>query len=205
MPQPRYIAIQLTGFIFFSFFIFLSVLYYKERMLSFDPAFFSFCMIQNNGFNIALGRWSNVITELLPWMGLKAGCSLKTFLLLFSIAPSIIHYLIFLFITFVLKNYKAALALLLGMCLTFRLTFYYNTTELSQAIAFTFLVWALVNDVASPARWRMGLCMLLIIVISYFHQLAVFTVVFALLFEWIIREKQARRPIAMLLVFSLLW
>ena len=203
-PNYKYL-VQLLGFLFFGYFFFLAVVYYKERMLAFDPAFFSFEMIQNNGFAIALGRWGMIFTEIIPYIGLKMGCSLKTFLILFSVAPIINYYLIFLCITLFLDRYKVAMAMMLALCITFRMTFYYTTAELYQGIALAFLFWALISERDAISKRRMIFSVLLIVTISYYHQLTVFLIVFILLFELLLRKKENRREIFILLAFSLVW
>jgi hypothetical protein len=191
--------------LFFAFLLLLCVLYYKERMLSWDPAFFSFDMIQAHGFSIPLERWSNVITEFIPWLFLKAGCSLGTFLIVYSISPILIAWAVFGVITLGLKQYKAGIAMLLGLCLTFRLTFYYNITELFHVLVFVFLLWALLTR-EGPARLRdQVISALLIVVVSYYHQLSVFPVMFVLLYELIAKKGTARKPLYRLLAFSAAW
>lgn len=182
--------ILFTGLLFFSFFIYVCWIFFKERVLAFDPAFFSFLIIDTRDYSIALGRWGSVFSQVLPLTALKRGCSLSTFLHLFSIAPVINYIIIFLIITLWLKNYRAAVALLLSLCLAFRHAFYYTTAELYLGIALSVVLWALIapmteNSSKIKQYVRLLLSLLLIYVMSYLHQLTLFTIAFVLATELI--------------------
>lgn len=125
---------QFIGFLFFGTLFILAWVYYKERILSFDSSFYAFQIIQSKTYDIELGRWGDVLSQLLPVMALKNHCSLETFLRLYSISFIIIYYIIFLLCTLVFKNQKAGLALMLALCLGFRWVFYYAVTEIHMAV-----------------------------------------------------------------------
>src|SRR5207249_4936463 len=100
---------------------------------------------QDRAFDIELNRWGSVLSQALPLIFLKAGCSLQTFLRTYSVSFILIYYIIFLLITLVLKNERAGIALMLTLCLAFRHAFYYSTAELYQGMAWCVLIWALIS------------------------------------------------------------
>ncbi len=208
--SPDKKIIQIIGFIFFGILFFISWVYYKERMLSFDPAYFSYQIIQFRRFFIAIGRWGSVFSQVLPLSALAVHCSLKTFLRLYSVAFIINYYIIFLFITLVLKNYRAGFVLMLSLCLGFRFVFYYATAELYFGIALSVLLWAIVapeNPYSSIRKqwWATIISIPLIITISYCHQLTVFTILFAILYEMIYHRKWRDIHLLIPILFTLIW
>jgi len=210
-PQEKRLGyfIQLIGVFFFGFLFCLAWYYYKERMLSFDPAFFSFRIIDDENFDVELGRWGSVISQWLPILALKQSCSLETFLRLYSVSFIISYYIVFLIITFGLKNYKAAIGLMIALCLTFRHSFYYATGELYQGIALTILLWAIMSpekNYSDKQKWiAAAISCVLIYVISYFHQLTFFTVFFVLFFEFLYNKRYKDFPLISVIVFALIW
>ncbi len=202
--------IQMIGFFFFGFLFFVSWKYYKERMLSFDPAYFAYQLTQFRIFFIAIGRWGSVFSQILPLAALATHCSLPIFLKLYSVAFIINYYLIFLFITLILKNNRAGLVLLLALCLGFRLVFYYATAELYFGIALSVLLWAIIAPenpyTTSMKRWMATLLSLpLIVTISYCHQLTVFTILFALFFEMIYCKRYKDFHLWLPIFFTMIW
>ncbi|MDF2437830.1 MAG: hypothetical protein K0Q95_2206 [Bacteroidota bacterium] len=201
--------ILLCGLLFFGFFLFLGWYFFKERVLAFDPSFFTFLMIDQRDYSIALGRWGSVFSQVLPLAALKNGCDLSTFLHLFSIAP-IINYLIIFLLLILLKNYRAAIALMLALCLAFRHAFYYTTAELYLGIALSVLLWALIaepkeNSTKSKRILRFVFSLLLIYIMSYLHQLTLFTIAFVLATELIGRKRFKDRYLWIISGITITW
>src|ERR1017187_1563273 len=202
--------IHLMGFLFFGFLFYISWRFYKERMLSFDPAYFAFQIIQFNTYFIAIGRWASVLAEFLPLMALKNDCSLPIFLKFYSVSFIINYYLIFLIITLILKNYRAGIVLMLALGLGFRFVFYYATAELYLGIALSVLLWAIVAPVhpysSSLKKWIATIIsMPLICTISFCHQLTAFTILFPLLFEIIYNKRWRDITIWIPILFTFAW
>ncbi|MCE3277836.1 MAG: hypothetical protein K0S44_27 [Bacteroidetes bacterium] len=199
----------ITGCLFFSYFLFLSWIYYKERVLSFDPAFFAFQIIDTQNYSIALGRWGAIFSQILPLIALKSNCSMETFLRLFSIAP-IINYIIVFLIIIALKNYRAAIALMLVLCLGFRHAFYYTTAELYFGLALSVLFWAIIApekeyDTAIKKWLALLFSIVLIYIMSYLHQLTVFAIVFILIWEFISGNKYKDVRLWMIFAAASIW
>jgi hypothetical protein len=210
ITKNQKVIIFLFGAVFFSFLFYISWIFFKERVLAFDPAFFSFLMIDQKDFSIALGRWGSVFSQALPLMAFKNGCALSTFLHLFSVAPIINYILIFLIITFGLKNYKASLALMLSLCLAFRHAFYYTTAELYLGIALSVLLWAIISiDTKSGSKFRqysrLFFVLALIYIMSYLHQLTLFTILFVIITELVGKKRFKERDLWIVLGATIIW
>ena len=96
--------------------------YYLERMLPFDGAFYSFRISETGWFCIDNYRYGVQHTQVIPLLLLKAGCSLKTFLISYSVSFALCNYILCLIVLYVYKNPKLALGLLLAtvLCYTYK-------------------------------------------------------------------------------------
>ncbi len=198
------------GLLFFGFLFYISWVFYKERMMSFDPAYFAFQLLQFNEYFIAIGRWGSVFSEFLPLTVFRNDCSLETFLQVYSVAFIINYYVLFLIITLVLKNYRAGIVLMLSLCLGFRFIFYYATAELFLGIALSILLWAIIAPVnpysSALKKWLATIISLpLIYTISFCHQLTAFTILFPLFFELIYNKRWRDISLWIPIIFTLVW
>ncbi len=180
--------IQISGLLFFGFQLFLAVLYYKERMINTDNAFYSFKIIQYGDYMTEGPRKIHWITQSLPLLALKLGCSIKTFLRLYSASFVLLYYLAFLYVTLFLKNNKAGIVMLLSLCLCFRHVFYYPVAELQSGIVCCVMLWAYISreeyyslPLKRIATWFSLLILFALCFIC--HPLTVFLVAFLLLME----------------------
>ncbi len=178
-------------------------------MLYCDPAFFTFSMIDQKDFCIALGRWAAVIDQFLPLALIKWGYSLKSVLIGFSLSFILVYYACFLVIQHILKQPVYSILLILSLCLTFRLTFYYPTAELYTGMAFGALFGALLNSIlekhATLKIYHQALLLTIAVVLSYFHQLTVLLLIFLILFEGISRNILFRKDFVILLCLTAGW
>ncbi len=204
------VIIQVIGFCFFCFLFYISLEYYKERMLSFDSSYYSFLMLQQKTYNFFHGRWISYFSEVIPFMALRQNCSMEFFLKLYSVSFICIYYFLFLVCTLLFKNQRAGIVLMLSLCLAFRLIFYYAVTELFMGIALTAVLWALIAPespyVSKRDKWiATFLSMLLIYTISYCHQLTFFMVMFIILLEMISSKRFEDRQLIIVFVFTFVW
>jgi hypothetical protein len=202
--------ILVIGLLFFTFLFAICWVFFKERMLSFDPSFFAFQMIDQKDFFFPLGRWGSVFIEALPLLALKNNCSLSTFLHIFSVSPILIYFIIFLITTIGLKNYRAGLALLISLCIAFRHAFYYTTAELYIGIALSILLWAIIaptNEYQTTLKKRLAFLssLLLIYVMSYLHQLTLFTIMFVLIAELIGNKRFKDKMLWSIIIVTVGW
>ncbi len=205
---PLYGFTAVTGHIFFLVLLLFSVFFYRERMLYSDPAFFSFLVIDGNDYSVALGRWGTVLSQAIPLFALQHGVSLEHFLQLYSASFILVYYLVFLIIHYGFKNASGSWMLILSLCLTFRLTFYYPTAELYQGIAFTVLLWVIIqrlSEFTDNGKWiGYFFAFSLIVFISFFHQLTLFTVLFVLIYQLISGGLKNKKLIA-LSIITICW
>lgn len=133
---------EFTLHLFYFFLLVISLVQYLERTLPFDGAFYCFKIIHNNWFNIEHGRWGAFYNQLLPLIGLKTGCSLVTFLKLYSFSFIFCNYLFFLIIYYRLKQFYTALAFSFLQVVFFRYNFYYQVSEAHAIMGPAFLLLA---------------------------------------------------------------
>ena len=210
MRKSDSLLLQLSGLLFFGSLFILAWILFKERMLNFDPAFFSFRIIFEKNYDVELGRWGSVFSQALPLWCLKAGCSLETFLRVYSVSFILIYYLVFLIISLVLKNLQAAIILMLTLCLGFRHSFYYSTAELYQGLAISVLVLALVfpeNGFSSKRKMLLsyGISFILVFVLSYYHQILVFPLLFIFIYHLISQKRYTDKYLLGIIAFTVLW
>jgi len=202
--------IRLLGVAFFGTLFWFALIFFKERMLTADPAFFSFRIIQDRSYDIELHRLGSAVSQVLPLILLKLGCTLEVFLKAYSVSFILIYYLIFLILTEGLKNYRAGIALIITLCLTFRHAFYYSTAELYQGMALCILIWALIikmKEVDTKKKKNiLFICSsILIFVVSYYHQLTLFALLFILIFEILNGNSYKDQWLIPLLAITGLW
>ena len=177
--------INIVGLFFFITYGLFALVFYKERMLAFDSAAFAFEVIQTKTFFFFFGRWGSVFSQIMPLLFLKAGCSLATFLKVYSVGLILLYYLGFLTITLLLRNKKIGLVYLLTLCLTLRNTFYFSISEFSQGLALVVVLYAMLEYFYMENAKRKSLVLALSFVVIYtlyfFHQLLIIGVFFVLI------------------------
>jgi hypothetical protein len=203
-------GVFIIGIIVFLLMLDLCFTFYRERVFNFDSSFFAFQIIDNGDFSIALGRWGGAFGQIIPLLALKVGCTVNTFLRLFSIAPIINYIIIFIVIHFGIKNAKASLLLLFALTLFFRHAFYYTTAELYFGIALCVLFYAvLCADEFSRTiknKWTFLLLIsVLILTISYCHQLTVFPLFFLISHALVINDDFKNRRLWISLALVVVW
>jgi hypothetical protein len=204
------ISIRLIGHIFFAFYFFLALLFFKERTIFIDCANFSFDLIQNKNFVFPLGRWASFFTQIIPLLALKWGVSLSFFLKTYSLSIALFYYVVFLIIAYAFKNNNKLIALyLLTMCLTVRNTFYFSIAELLQGLALCVLVYGLAKQLTQgteKGKWMKTVIIIVLIAsLYYFHQLMLFAIIFALLAIIINEKAYKNKQLITAFVFTNIW
>lgn len=202
--------IYLLGLLLLGVLFAFSLAFYRERVMNFDASFFAFLMIDTNDFSIALGRWGAVLAQILPLFALKSGYSINTFLRLFSIASIINYFVVFSIIHLWLKHYKASLLFLFAITLCFRHVFFYTTAELYFGLALCVMFLAIVFPTEGSRKIEKDsiyflTISVLIYVISYFHQLTVFALLFVVLYAMIWNNEFKNRRMLITLGISITW
>lgn len=201
--------IQIIGLLFFAFYAFLSLYFFKERMLSFDSAAYALEIIQTKTFHTPLGRWSSVLSQALPLLFLKLGCSLSTFLKVYSLSFILIVYLGFLFLSLILKDNKSSIIYLLTFCLVTRHTFYFSIAELPLGVLWSVVLYSMVNyslnKESKKSLLLFGCSFIMIFILYYFHQLMFIGILFILFTIYFSRREFKSVKIFSLILFTLLW
>ncbi len=186
-----------SGFLVFGILLVLSLVFYKERMILPDDAFYLFDMCKKSGFVIAHFRFISIVTEWLPLLGIKLGLPLNVLAMCYS-ASFIIYYLVcYALCGLVLRNYKAGLAFLLYLILFTTHTFYWMLSELGQGIALLFVLYAWLSSTERPFRFS-ALSIIpvaaIIATLVFAHPLILFPFSFVLIFLFF-NQPDKRRPV----------
>ena len=145
--QQRKISlfVQAVGFVFFGILFYISWQFYLERMLYVDDAFYFFQLLQADRPITALNRYGDFIPQLLPYVAYKMESPLHTVLICYSVSFILLHYLIFLIVTLILKNNGAGIAIMLASCLSYYHAFYTPLVQLNESIIAAIMLWALIH------------------------------------------------------------
>ncbi|MEZ5043232.1 MAG: hypothetical protein R2828_25275 [Saprospiraceae bacterium] len=173
------------GHVFFLLLMVMSIVYYKERLLSFDAANYTFQLIYFQDFYIGHDRWISAPTQILPLLAIKAGASLKTILMTYSVSFILFYYLIFNAIVYLVRQPKVGLFLALSLCLSMRYKFFGPVGEVILSIGLLALLLAWANRDRSQfprlPRWGslvIGLALMGLVVFAGhpFAAIAAFTI-----------------------------
>jgi hypothetical protein len=186
-----------AGHFFFFVYICLSAIYYLERSLHFDGALYCFKMVHSKTFTIENDRWGIVFTQVLPLLALKLNCSLKTFLLCYSLSFAIWNYIFFVILIKLFRNALAALAFILSLILFYRYSFYYPVSEIHSSIGPLFVLFSALHrlfdqagKVDSKKLMTNGMALLLLAVwLCYIHIITIIPLLFFC--GYLILEKKA--------------
>lgn len=177
---------QVTGFLFFGILFYMSIYFFKERELFADQSYSDLRLIVSGGLkNVDLGRYSDIIRMILPWVALKLGLSLSAILICQSAGIVLFHYIIFLFITLKLKNNGAGLAIMLASSLAYVRFFYAVAVEVNDAMVLGVLLWAFIHFETpfSSSRQKMKAtagALLTVLLMTFFHPLSIFLIFFVI-------------------------
>ena len=184
--------------------------FWQERTLILDAAFQSYLFIADGSPAIMVERFGAAAVRLLPLAGVWAGASLSTVLLLYSVSIVLFHWVLFGVCLYVLKDKKAAAAILLFNVLLVGDSFYWMQNELLQAIALMFVLWSIWMRRGDWRRFTSvdwGLSVLLATTVAYYHPLVFFPLAFLWCWTWLHPERQMTRQTLWLiaLLFALIF
>lgn len=185
-------------------FTILAAIFFLERTLFIDTAYYLFRMSQEHSFNVELNRWAAIIPEILPWIGMKLNAPTGLILFSYSIAFWLLYALIFYIMVFRLHKPEAGLTLVLSFTLFLRISWFHSVTETHQAVAWCLLLYAWLSA-ANPDRWfRYPSIAFLLCLLGFFsHPVSLFMQVFIL--AWVAWERSLfKRPGLWIILFCLL-
>lgn len=175
--------IKVTGVITFSILLVFSLLFYRERAITFDMARLGFYNILTRNFVFSNQRFGTIIPQLIPLMLRWLNYPLRIILMVRSAGFVVFYFAFFFVITFVQRQYNVALVFLLSVLLLVNDTFYWIQSELPQGLAWLILYYAYIEKrgVAAISR-RPLLHLIFLLFIQSFHPLMVFPILYLLLY-----------------------
>ena len=132
--------------ILYLMFVVMSGFFWQERMINQDNALFSFNITAFESFELAHSRFTDIFSQVIPILLTKAGFSLNTILLSYSVALVLIPYLLFRAVLYTYKDKGMAWMLFLAQILFVSEYFFDAISESKGAIALClFLIATLKN------------------------------------------------------------
>ncbi len=186
----------------------LAFVFYRERVLFYDSAFVSFELIKDHALQIPHARWSAVLPQTLTYWASQKHLTLETLLQLYSVSHVVFHYVFFLIVFYLIKDYQAAWLILLCQCLTFRLTYYFTMVELYQGLTFAVFSLAIFRLLlrAHSSRVKTAAVMLpLIVALSFFHPITIIPFLFLMGGEYLIRRDWMNKQFISIFITTCMW
>lgn len=177
-----------AGHIIFAVLAIMAACFWQERTLILDAAFQSYLFIADGQPAIMVERFGAAAVQLLPLAGVWAGAPLSTVFLLYSVSIVLFHWALFSVCLYVLKDKKAALAIVLFNVLFTGDSFYWMQNELLQSITLMFVLWSLWlrrGDWRHYTKLDWALSLVLAATVAYYHPLVFFPLAFIWCFFWL--------------------
>ncbi len=173
-----------------------------------DIAYHLFCILKDNNFAIQNYRFGAFFTQLFPLISSRCGFSLNNIALSYSVSFTLLPLITFLIIHLGIKNSKVSVAYLLFVVLITTHTFYWIQSELPQALAFFFVLLALmentVNKVKETSPYFWPIAGTVIFVVCFTHPLTFCPFLFAILYYYILYPNKRKIFYALSLFYGLL-
>lgn len=179
-----------AGHFFFIVMGILATVFCMERMGTFDSSSYLFNMLSFEEIYYPHQRHGAFLVQILPYLFLKAGASLETVLLVYSLSFIVIYYLCWLFCRYVARHRGAALAIILISVLQVKYTFYWPVTEIFQGLIYSLTAYAWI----AGARFKTGLAyypvaLFFIALAILVHPLTVIPLFFAIAYEYLDNKR----------------
>lgn len=170
--------------------IFLSFIYWQERVIYGDAAFQIFSVVNGKTLAIQVERFGAAIVQYIPSVLAKNKVSLDLILKIYSVSFTIYPFLFALIIWKWLKSPRLALLLVLFFGLTQVHTFYWIQSELIQGCLFSILATAVFTYKLRPSWWLFLLWQPIIVLVIYSHPLSI--AIFLFLWAWYAYEERVQ-------------
>lgn len=131
---------HLMGHLFFGVMLLMSLLFYQERMLAMDSAYYAFKVIVHEDFFTGHHRSISYLPQLFPLLGIQLGWSLKAVLMAYSAGFILFYYAAYNILVYLFKNPQAGLFLALSLGLCMRYKFYGPVGEVVLSIVYMALL-----------------------------------------------------------------
>jgi hypothetical protein len=182
--MPIYKRLYYTGFAAYATMLVLSVVFYKERMVLPDTAFFLFNIVKDNWFCIQVYRFGDVFSQLLAVPARRMGLPLDVIMVCYSAGFTLFHFACYAICGSVLKQYRFALVILLANLLFTTGSYYWAISQLPQSISLLMVLMALLADRKweNLRAYEKTIAAFLAITLAFFHPLAIFVLTYAILY-----------------------
>ncbi|RYZ51919.1 MAG: hypothetical protein EOP49_10685 [Sphingobacteriales bacterium] len=175
--------------------IVLAVIFYKERIIFSDGAFYLFTMVSTDAPAVFHNRFIGLLPQLPAFLTMKSGQSLETVSLIYSAAFAIYFLLAYLAAGLLFKSPRFALVTLFLNMLLMTDTFYWIFSEFTLGIALLMVLFAALDRDRPGYRpwqvWVTGLLLLPFIV--YAHPLLFVPLCYTLAFFLLSRHSPTER------------
>jgi hypothetical protein len=172
-----------------------SIVFYRERVLYLDSAYYAFSMINKELPTAEHNRFALYLYQLVPWLMLKLKCSIPTVLIAFSISHTLLHALVF-YILLKIRQPKMAALLAIMQVIAYRECFFLTVNETALAMSATLLLAGLLNYFRQRQvhpGYEMSLYFICIVVAVFSHPMAIILISFILVYHILLNRRQALR------------
>lgn len=162
------------GHLFFLAYLAGCLFFYKERLLNFDSAYYTFHLLFQEDYFIKHGRWISYLTQVFPLFVMEQGGSLSTFLQAYSAAFGLWFYLLFLLVVYGFKNVTGGVFYALAMGLTIRYKYYAAISEITFSLALGAVLIAWLTSKYRPQEqeakpWFWGVALIIVVFLLGTH------------------------------------
>lgn len=170
-------------------FLFLCIVFYKERSTYADNSYYLFEIIQHKTFCIQYDRFFSITTQFLPLLAVKLQLPLNIVMYAFSVNPLILYFSVFLCIRYLSHEKWLSYIYLLSLLITVHHSFFYVNDELNQAAGLLILMVAVLR---SEKLNRLSKIVALLMVLTGIQFAHLFLVIAAasILFIYFIEKKE---------------
>jgi len=174
----RYLII--IGHFSFLVLLFLSIYYYKERVVFIDTVFQFFKIVNFEKINIEADRYSALLTQIPLLLGVKAHLSLRSLMLVYSMSFIVVYYIVFILCVHTFKNIPAGLTIVFVFLLCIKQSFYHSSTETHQGLVYTALLSSILfyPFKENYRLLRYSLICIAVVLCFFSHPVTLFTVLF---------------------------
>lgn len=139
------------GLVVFSIIGIASFVYYRERVIYVDSAYYAFNLFNNNFPAAEHNRFALYLYQLIPWLLFNSGASFKVLLISFSLSHALLHLISFLLLL-KMKQARLAALLVLMQILTYRECFFLSVNETALAMSAVLLLAGYLNFCALNSK-----------------------------------------------------
>lgn len=194
--------LEILGHLIFLVLIILSIVFYKHRILNYDTSYQLTKIINNEFFNIEAARFSTIITQIIPLIGIYLGLELQWILILFSVSFVLVYYLVYLIVVYGLKKKELGILIPIVLIWNVKDNFFYTVTETHQALVYAVLFHAWLNKDFKINIYKEYFLSFLIICLCFFsHPVSFFLMIFSILYTLIDKKDGVKAHYLILLFF----